>query len=173
MAHHWTSSDIFELLLLQVFQSLWRRLGVSCVCFVSSLWFQGPAIVILTFFASTSNFWSHRSFGSDAWRYLWRHFSKQFDEGTSCTWLRVCDNVKTWDEDVRKKLGDIPSAKAENTHQKHQQQNNQLEINTEKNFQQKVQERKVCRCLTLLACFRIARSLRSLRQVATLKQLGH
>ena len=27
------------------------------------------------------------------------------------------DNVETWDEDVRKKLGAIPSAKAENPHQ--------------------------------------------------------
>ena len=27
------------------------------------------------------------------------------------------DKVETWDEDVRKKLGDIPSAKAENPHQ--------------------------------------------------------
>ena len=30
------------------------------------------------------------------------------------------DNIGTWDEDVRKKFRDIPSAKAENPHQKHQ-----------------------------------------------------
>ena len=29
------------------------------------------------------------------------------------------DNVEPWDEDVRKKLGDIPSAKAENPQQQH------------------------------------------------------
>ena len=31
------------------------------------------------------------------------------------------DNVGTWDEDVRKKLGAITSAKAENPHQQQQQ----------------------------------------------------
>ena len=32
------------------------------------------------------------------------------------------DNVETWDEDVRKKLRAIPSAKAENPHHQQQQQ---------------------------------------------------
>ena len=35
------------------------------------------------------------------------------------------DNVETWDEDVRKKLGDIPSAKAENPQQEQQVWSNQ------------------------------------------------
>ena len=39
------------------------------------------------------------------------------------------DNVETWDEDVRKKLGAIPSAKAENSHHHQQHQQQQIRLN--------------------------------------------
>ena len=60
---------------------------------------------------------------------MWRYFNIQFDEDNSCTWLRMCDCAE-----CRKKLGNIPSAKAENPHQQ-QQKHKQQWLNTTFNEQ--------------------------------------